>query len=182
MDKPLLQVHDLRAHFIGFRGQRAVKAVDGVSFSLSAGETLGLVGESGSGKTTTCHAMFRLLPPGGEIVGGAVLFEGEDLMQKSRSEMRQIRGRDMANHSAGPDGLTQPPVFYSGSSWRASLLSPRSAPANLARARREPAEHGANFLAGDPHARFSAPDEWRHAAAYRRGDCAFRWPKTHRGR
>jgi oligopeptide/dipeptide ABC transporter ATP-binding protein len=96
MDKPLLQVHDLRAYFIGFRGQRAVKAVDGVSFTLSAGETLGLVGESGSGKTTTCHAMFRLLPPGGDIVGGAVEFDGEDLMQKSPAEMRRIRGRDMA--------------------------------------------------------------------------------------
>ncbi len=96
MDKPLLQVHDLRAHFIGFRGQRAVKAVDGVSFTLALGETLGLVGESGCGKTTTCHAMFRLLPPGGEIVGGAVEFDGEDLMQKSAADMRHIRGRDMA--------------------------------------------------------------------------------------
>jgi oligopeptide/dipeptide ABC transporter ATP-binding protein len=96
MDKPLLQVHDLRVHFIGFRGQRAVKAVNGVSFRLSAGETLGLVGESGCGKTTTCHAMFRLLPPGGDIVGGSVEFDGEDLMQKSPAEMRRIRGRDLA--------------------------------------------------------------------------------------
>ncbi len=96
MTTPLLQVHGLRAHFTGFRGQRSVKAVDGVSFSLAPGETLGLVGESGSGKTTTCHAMFRLLPPGGEIVGGAVEFEGKDLMQKSPADMRRIRGRDMA--------------------------------------------------------------------------------------
>ena len=96
MTAPLLRVTDLRAHFIGFRGQRAVKAVDGVSFSLQAGETLGLVGESGSGKTTACHAMFRLLPPGGEIIGGSVEFDGEDLMRKSPRDMRRIRGRNMA--------------------------------------------------------------------------------------
>jgi oligopeptide/dipeptide ABC transporter ATP-binding protein len=92
----LLRVADLRAHFISFRGQRVVKAVDGVSFSLEEGETLGLVGESGCGKTTTCHALFRLLPPTGHIIGGVIEFAGEDLLQKSQAEMRRIRGRDMA--------------------------------------------------------------------------------------
>jgi oligopeptide/dipeptide ABC transporter ATP-binding protein len=96
MPMPLLQVTDLRAYFISFRGQRAVKAVDGVSFSLEAGETLGLVGESGCGKTTTCHAIFRILPPAGRVMGGSVEFAGEDLMQKSPRQMRRIRGRDMA--------------------------------------------------------------------------------------
>src|ERR687891_359605 len=96
MAMPLLQVTDLRTSFISFRGQRAVKAVDGVSFSLHAGETLGLVGESGCGKTTTCHAIFRLLPPAGQIVSGVIEFAGEDLMQKSPVEMQRIRGRDMA--------------------------------------------------------------------------------------
>jgi oligopeptide/dipeptide ABC transporter ATP-binding protein len=93
---PLLQVENLRTYFFGFRGQRAVKAVDGVSFHVEAGETLGLVGESGCGKTTTCHAIFRILPPGAEVIGGSVRFAGEDLMQKSPRDMRRIRGRDMA--------------------------------------------------------------------------------------
>ena len=96
MSKPLLQVSDLHAHFISFRGQRAVKAVDGVSFSLEEGETLGLVGESGCGKTTTCHTLFRLLPSAGRIISGRIEFAGEDLMQKSPAEMQRIRGRDMA--------------------------------------------------------------------------------------
>jgi ABC-type dipeptide/oligopeptide/nickel transport system ATPase component len=73
-----------------------VKAVDGVSFSLQAGETLGLVGESGCGKTTTCHSIFRLLPGAGQIVGGSIEFDGDELMLKSAGEMQEIRGRDMA--------------------------------------------------------------------------------------
>ena len=68
--KTLLHIKDLYAQFIGFRGTRIVKAVDGITFSLQEGETLGLVGESGCGKTTTCHAIFRLLPGGGQIVSG----------------------------------------------------------------------------------------------------------------
>jgi oligopeptide/dipeptide ABC transporter ATP-binding protein len=96
MSTPLLRVADLSTTFIGFRGQRAVKAVDGVSFSLDEGETMGLVGESGCGKTTTCHSIFRILPPGGQIIQGVVEFAGEDLMQKSLREVRRIRGRDMA--------------------------------------------------------------------------------------
>lgn len=125
MTAPLLRVTDLRAHFIGFRGQRAVKAVDGVSFSLQAGETLGLVGESGSGKTTACHAMFRLLPPGGEIIGGSVEFDGEDLMRKSPRDMRRIRGRNMAMILQDPmaslnplftiyDQVAEPAYFHRG--------------------------------------------------------------------
>ena len=93
---PLLRVTDLNAYFTGFRGRRVVKAVDGVSFSLQAGETMGLVGESGCGKTTTCHSIFRLLPGAGQIVGGSIEFDGDELMLKSAGEMQEIRGRDMA--------------------------------------------------------------------------------------
>ena len=125
MATPLLQVNDLRTHFFGFRGQRAVKAVDGVSFSVEAGETLGLVGESGCGKTTTCHSIFRILPPGAEVISGSVTFAGEDLMQKSPRDMRRIRGRDMAMILQDPmaslnplftifDQVAEPAYFHRG--------------------------------------------------------------------
>jgi oligopeptide/dipeptide ABC transporter ATP-binding protein len=93
---PLLHVKDLRTYYFGFRGTRVVKAVDGVSFSLEAGETFGLVGESGCGKTTTRHSLVRLLSPSARIVGGRIELEGEDLAGKSTREMREIRGRRIA--------------------------------------------------------------------------------------
>jgi oligopeptide/dipeptide ABC transporter ATP-binding protein len=93
---PILQVAGLQTHFFSFGGARVVKAVDGVSFTLREGETLGLVGESGSGKTTTCLSIVGLLPRAGRIVGGRVLFEGEDLTRKSQRELRRIRGRRIA--------------------------------------------------------------------------------------
>jgi oligopeptide/dipeptide ABC transporter ATP-binding protein len=93
---PLLQVAGLQTHFHTFGGARIVKAVDDVSFTLREGETLGLVGESGSGKTTTCLSIVGLLPRAGRIVGGRVLFEGEDLTRKSQRELRRIRGRRIA--------------------------------------------------------------------------------------
>jgi oligopeptide/dipeptide ABC transporter ATP-binding protein len=93
---PLLDVRDLRTYYVGFRGTRIVKAVDGVSFRVEAGETFGLVGESGCGKTTTCHSIVRLLAPSARIVSGAIELEGEDLVAKSQVEMRRIRGRRIA--------------------------------------------------------------------------------------
>ena len=93
---PVLQVADLQTHFSTFGGTRVVKAVDRVSFVLNEGETLGLVGESGSGKTTTCLSIVGLLPRAARIVGGSVVFEGEELTTKSQREMRRIRGRRIA--------------------------------------------------------------------------------------
>jgi len=88
---PLLQVEDLQTYFFTRRG--VVKAVDGVSFSVAPGETLGIVGESGSGKTMTSLSLLRLVPqPGGKIVGGKVLFEGVDLLKLSEADMRDYRG------------------------------------------------------------------------------------------
>src|SRR5207244_8781623 len=75
---------------------RVVRAVDEVSLSLNAGETLGVVGESGSGKSTLALTMLRVLPPAARIVGGRMLFEGEDLVTKSDAEMREVRGKRIA--------------------------------------------------------------------------------------
>jgi len=92
---PLLAVEDLKTYFFTRRG--ITKAVDGVSFTLDAGETLALVGESGSGKSVTCLSLVRLVPePAGRIVGGRVVFGGEDLLQKSPAEMRRVRGKQIA--------------------------------------------------------------------------------------
>jgi oligopeptide/dipeptide ABC transporter ATP-binding protein len=92
MTQPLLEVDQLRTYFISAKGTRVVKAVDGVSFTLNEGETLGVVGESGSGKTVTSLSILRLLPPAARIVGGAIRFAGEDLVTKSEREMQRIRG------------------------------------------------------------------------------------------
>jgi oligopeptide/dipeptide ABC transporter ATP-binding protein len=92
---PLLEVEELRTHFFTRRG--VIKAVDGVSFTLHAGETLALVGESGSGKSVTCLSLVRLVPePAGRIVGGRVVFAGEDLLRKTAAEMRRVRGKQIA--------------------------------------------------------------------------------------
>jgi oligopeptide/dipeptide ABC transporter ATP-binding protein len=95
MGSALLEVENLQTHFFTRRG--VVRAVDGVSFTLAAGETLALVGESGSGKSVTCLSLVRLVPePAGRVVGGRVLLDGEDLLQKSPAEMRRVRGKQIA--------------------------------------------------------------------------------------
>ncbi len=87
----LLQVKDLKTHF--FLEDGVVPAVDGVSFHLNRGETLAVVGESGSGKSITATSIMRLIPtPPGKIVGGEILFNGQDLLRKTEKEMRDIRG------------------------------------------------------------------------------------------
>ncbi|HEV2303840.1 MAG TPA: ABC transporter ATP-binding protein [Stellaceae bacterium] len=93
---PLLRVSDLETHYSSFGGSRVVKAVDGVSFTLAAGETIGLVGESGCGKTTTCLSIVGLLPNAAKIVGGHIEFAGEDLAGKSQRQLRRVRGRQIA--------------------------------------------------------------------------------------
>jgi ABC-type dipeptide/oligopeptide/nickel transport system ATPase component len=104
----LLHVKDLRTYFFGFRGTRVVKAVDGVSFTLEAGETMGLVGESGCGKTTTCHSIVRVLSPSARIVSGRVELAGEDLVTKSARQMRAIRGRRIATILQDPMASLDP--------------------------------------------------------------------------
>jgi len=92
---PLLSVRDLKVYFETEDG--LVPAVDGISFDLKKGGTLGIVGESGCGKSVTSLAIMRLIPtPPGRIVGGQILFEGEDLLKKSPAEMRKIRGNEIS--------------------------------------------------------------------------------------
>src|SRR5258707_657606 len=95
MADELLEVRDLRTYIYTRRG--VVKAVDGATFSVRRGETLGIVGESGSGKSVTCLSILRLVPePGGRIVGGEIRFDGENLLTKSPDEMRRLRGSRIA--------------------------------------------------------------------------------------
>ena len=95
MSAPLLEVVDLITHFRTPRG--TVRAVDGVSFSLQHGKTLGIVGESGSGKSVLSRTIIGILPKDGSVVTrGRVLFEGRDLLALSEREMRNVRGKDIA--------------------------------------------------------------------------------------
>ncbi len=92
---PLLEVRDLKTYF--FTDDGVVKAVDGISYDVEAGETLGLVGESGCGKSVSALSLLRLIPnPPGRIVGGEVLFEGEDLLKVSDDAIRHVRGNRIA--------------------------------------------------------------------------------------
>src|SRR2546423_14948882 len=90
----LLEVKNLQTHFPTRAG--LVKAVDGVSFHLDEGELLGLVGESGCGKSITALSIMRLVGPPGKIVGGEILFGGEDLLKAAGERMRGIRGDRLA--------------------------------------------------------------------------------------
>ncbi|SFG65406.1 oligopeptide transport system ATP-binding protein [Desulfotomaculum arcticum] len=91
MSPQLLEVNNLKTHFFTRAG--VVKAVNGVSFSLDARETLGIVGESGSGKTITAMSIMRLVPsPPGKIVEGKILYKGSDIVSMRESAMREIRG------------------------------------------------------------------------------------------
>lgn len=88
---PVLEVKDLKTSFYTRDG--VVKAVDGISFSVEAGQTVGIVGESGSGKSVACYSLLQLIPqPPGRIEGGTALFDGLDLLSLSETEMRKIRG------------------------------------------------------------------------------------------
>ncbi|WP_315831568.1 ABC transporter ATP-binding protein [Bradyrhizobium prioriisuperbiae] len=93
--QPLLRVRDLVTRFGA--GRRTITAVDHVSFDVNAGETLAIVGESGSGKSMTALSILRLIPsPPGRIDGGEILFDGQDLLKLSDSEIRDIRGNKIA--------------------------------------------------------------------------------------
>ncbi len=91
----LLQVKDLRTHF--FTDEGVVRAVDGISYDVQEGETMGLVGESGCGKSVSALSILRLIPsPPGKIVGGEVWFDGRDLLKVGEEEIRHVRGNRIA--------------------------------------------------------------------------------------
>ena len=95
MSENILTVKDLKTYFYTASG--VAKAVDGVSFNIAKGETMGIVGESGSGKSVTSSSIIRLLPPRtGKIVGGSIEFEGEDVLALSKKELNDFRGKDIA--------------------------------------------------------------------------------------
>ena len=124
----LLQVEDLRVYFYLRAG--VVKAVDGVSFCLGRGETLGIVGESGSGKSMTALAILGLVPqPAGQIVGGRVIYEGEDLLLKSRQEMSKIRGGGICMIPQDPSTSLNP-VFTVGDQLTETLRIDGRSPKN----------------------------------------------------
>ena len=108
----ILEVKDLRSYL--FTKRATIKAVDGVSFYLRRGETLGIVGESGSGKSIMALSLLQMEPkPAGRIVGGEVLFHGDDLLRKSQGEMRKVRGRRISMILQDPQTSLNP-VFTIG--------------------------------------------------------------------
>ena len=95
MAERLLEVKGLKTHF--FTDEGIVRAVDGVSLFINKGETLGIVGESGSGKSVTALSIMRLIPqPPGRIVQGEIIYNGKNLLTLSPSQMRKIRGKEIA--------------------------------------------------------------------------------------
>ncbi|MFS8500353.1 MAG: ABC transporter ATP-binding protein [Caldicoprobacter sp.] len=95
LSEQILTINDLAVYF--YMDTRIVPAVDGVSFSVSRGETLGLVGESGCGKSVTALSIMRLLPsPPAKIERGEIWFKGENILDKTNEEMRKIRGNDIS--------------------------------------------------------------------------------------
>ena len=108
----VMEVNDLHTYFFNRRG--VTKAVDGVSFSIHEGETLGIVGESGCGKTMTALSLLRLIPkPAARIVSGEILLDGQDLVSLSDSEMREVRGRKISMILQDPQTSLNP-VFTIG--------------------------------------------------------------------
>lgn len=123
---PILEVRSLTTVFETDEG--VARAVDGVSFSLSRGETLGLVGESGCGKSVTAMSVMRLIRPPGRIAGGEILLHGQDLLALSEREMRALRGTEIglvfqeAMTSLNPvftigDQLTEVLLYHSDNNW-----------------------------------------------------------------
>ncbi|SDD79359.1 peptide/nickel transport system ATP-binding protein [Paenibacillus sp. UNCCL117] len=119
MELSMLQVRHLKTYFFTENG--AVPSVDGVSFELREGETLGIVGESGSGKSVTSLSIMRLIDKPGEIIGGEIRFKDKDLLKLGEAEMRTIRGREIGMVFQEPLTALNP-VFRIGHQIAESLI------------------------------------------------------------
>ena len=130
-DKVVLEVKDLYTYFFNRWG--TVKAVDGVSFSLRQGETLGIVGESGCGKTMTALSLMRLNPkPASRIIDGQILLDGEDILQRSEKDMREVRGRKISMILQDPQTSLNP-VYTIGNQLVEALVHRREMQRDLKR-------------------------------------------------
>lgn len=106
-DTPLLEIKDLKVEFKVYGG--VLKVLDGVNFTVKAGEKVGLVGETGCGKTTTMKALLRILPmPPARITGGKVYFKGENVLELNDADMRRIRGRGISMIFQDPTAALNP--------------------------------------------------------------------------
>jgi peptide/nickel transport system ATP-binding protein len=133
MTAPLLEVQNLKTHF--FNEDGVTRAVDGLSFSVAAQETVGIVGESGCGKTVTALSILQLLPPRlARIVGGSILFEGIDLTRLSERQLRQVRGNRVGMIFQEPMTSLNP-VLSIGHQIAESVRIHKGASAGAARAR-----------------------------------------------
>jgi peptide/nickel transport system ATP-binding protein len=132
MSAPLLVVEDLRTEF-AVRGG-VLKAVDGVSFTLAAGEILGLVGESGSGKSVTGFSIMGLIDPPGRIAGGSIRLNGREIAGLGHGALRALRGREMAMVFQDPSA-TLNPVLTIGAQMRLAVFAHENISAAAADAR-----------------------------------------------
>jgi oligopeptide transport system ATP-binding protein len=148
---PLLDVDDLEVRFWTRRG--TVHAVNGISFSLSAGETLGIVGESGCGKSVTALALMGILPRAGRVTGGTAMYEGRDLYTQSESAWQRFRGKEIAMIFQDPMTSLNP-VLTIGNQLREAI------DAHLDVSRKEASDRVVELLhrVGIPHARARAKD------------------------
>ncbi len=123
MAETLLKIEGLRTHFFTEAG--VVKAVDGMSFDVRKGESLGLVGESGSGKSVTALSVLRIVPKPGRIVEGTIEFRGENLLTKTEKEMQLLRGKEIAMIFQDPSSSLNP-VYNVEKQLRDVLLAHKS--------------------------------------------------------
>jgi oligopeptide transport system ATP-binding protein len=153
MASPLLSIRGLRTYFS--EDEKTVRAVDGVSFDVQRGETLGIVGESGSGKSVTNLSIMRLIPiPPGRIVDGEVLFDGRDLLKLPERDLRRIRGKRIAMIFQDPMTSLNPFMRISGQLMEVTRL-------HLGHSRSQAKEHAIKMLE-----MVGIPDAKRRAEGY----------------